>query len=117
MNNFRFIKRILYSLKRRYGLPITIHRATSSEVDIINGEQTQEITTYKIKKAVVLNTKQARDFAYDLSYIAANKNFTYGALFDAGTRTILIDAIDLPTGFILLQDDGIIYNHERYEIK
>ena len=38
-----------------------------------------------------------RNFVYDLAYIAANKNFTMGALFDKVSTTCIIDIRELPT--------------------
>ena len=114
MSNFRFIRRIIYSLKKRYSFAISVYRIISTDTNIPWGEQTQEITPYPIRKAIVLNTKEMQSFAYDLAYIAANKNFTYGGLYDIGTRLFIIDGKDIST---ILQDDVILYNHIRYEIK
>jgi hypothetical protein len=41
--------------------------------------------------------KEERDFVYDLSFIAANKNFTYGGQFQIERVNIIIDTVKLGT--------------------
>jgi hypothetical protein len=59
----------------------------------------------------------ARKFAYDLSYVAANKNFSYGAFYDVKTRLIIVDGIDLPSGFDILIDDRFVHGNKSYAVK
>jgi hypothetical protein len=58
-----------------------------------------------------------RDFEYDLSFIAANKNFTYGGFFDPSVRDVIIDSKDIPSGFEITGDMYVIFDDRRYEIK
>lgn len=116
-NNLREIRIILYRLKRNFGLSATLRRPVSNNHDIKTGDITRTFTDYAIQKAIMLPTSNLRSFIYDLSYIAASKNFTYGANFDKRTRAIIIDVKDLPSGFILTTNDHIVFENRRYDIK
>jgi len=88
-------KKILYRLKRNFGMKITITIPTQNDFDVTTGQVTRAFTTIDIRRGVVLPEKTTRDFAYDLSYIASNKNFTYGGFFDKSKRKIILDNKDL----------------------
>jgi hypothetical protein len=62
-----------------------------------------------------LPRKLRTDFAYDLSFIAANKNFTYGGFFGKTSRLVLIDALDLGA-YVIAKQDYITINSKRYVI-
>lgn len=113
----RFLRSLLYKLKRQFGKTIDIYRLDSSVVNRETGKKTIVKTKYTIKKAIVLTNQEARSFQYDKSYISAAKNFTYGAWFDVDSRLFIIDSVDLPVGFKILIDDFIIFGQQRFEIK
>lgn len=116
-NNLRQIRIILYRLKRSYGLPARIKRPTRNDYDITTGAITREYLEIPIRRVIVLPTNDARKFAYDLAFIAANKNFTYGGFFDKNTRNMIIDVKDLPRGFVLSSDDHLVFEDRAYAIK
>lgn len=116
-NNLREIRIILYRLKRNYGLPAIIKRVNTSVQDITTGVITRTYFEYPIKRVIVLPTRDLRTFLYDLSFVAASKNFTYGGLFDQKSRVMIIDIKDAPKGFILTMNDHIEFESRRYEIK
>ena len=116
-NNLREIRIILYRLKRSYGLPATIRRPRSTSQDILTGDITQVYDEYLIKRVIILPSRNMRDFIYDLSYIAANKNFTYGGFFDSRSRWMIIDIKDCPRGFTLTENCNIVFETRQYEIK
>lgn len=118
-NELRQIKVILYKLKHLYGQEITIYRRTTNTYDVKTGKSTIDYTQYKIKKAIVLESKMVRDFVYDLSFVAANKNFTYGGFFDITSRLVIIDYKDLSrllSTYVPDLNDHVIFNNRRYEI-
>jgi len=117
MSNLREIRKIIYRLKRQYGLPVTIKRPDELTYDLKTGATVKTFTEYNLKKVPVLPTKLLRDFAYDLSYIAANKNFTYGGYYDKDTRAIIIDKRDLPSGFFLTINDYVVFDGNQYNVK
>ena len=116
-NNLREISIILYRLKRSYGLPATIKRVATSTQDVLTGVITQTYLEYPIKKVIVLPANEVRNFLYDLSYIAASKNFTYGGMFDQNSRVMIIDIKDAPKGFVLTNNDCIVFETKGYKIK
>lgn len=115
MNINRFIRNTIYALKRDYGSKATLY-VESTSVNISTGVKTKTQTPYVIKKAIVLPTDWHRKFAYDLSFVAANKNFTYGGFFDVATKTILVDVKDLPTGFVIELKHKFIVGTDRFSL-
>lgn len=114
MDNLQFIDSDIYDLKREYGFPIDFYRINSSTVNRETGEKTVTRTVYHINLAVVLSVDTRRKFAYDIAYLAANKNFTYGAMYDQKIRSFLIDSKDL--NLVPNNSDYIIYDLKRYDI-
>ncbi len=116
-NVLRQIRQIVYRLKRNFGVPITFIRLSNYQDDGDTGDMSQTKQNITIKRAILAPAKMIRDFVYDLSFIAANKNFTYGGYFDAGDRIMIIDAKDLPKGFEPNLNDYIIYDGVKYTLK
>jgi hypothetical protein len=88
--------------------------------DIYNletGEVVRDLLEITIKRGILLPERQSVDYMYDLSFIAANKNFTYGGFFEPGERAVLIDVHDLPSAFIITPEMYIVFQSRRYEIK
>jgi len=115
-NVLRQIKLIIYRLKRNYGVTVVLRQINSSSQNRSTGVLTVARTATTINRAILLPTRLQRDFTYDLSFIAANKNFTYGGLFDTNVRVLIIDAKDLPSGYTSSLDDYFVYSGEKYEI-
>ena len=70
----------------------------------------------RLRRAILLPTKTDRSFVYDLAYIAANKNFTEGGIFDRVARTAIIETKRLPKGFVINDDDIVVFNDDYYTI-
>jgi len=112
--NTRFIRRTLYSLKRRYGGSVTFHR-DSEVLDFETGKKAVTKTVWVIKRAIVLPSDVQPKFVYDLSFIANNKEFTMGGIFDAGPRRIILDSKDL-LGYVPQDRDYFTFDGSRYNI-
>ncbi len=115
--NQRSTEVVVYGMKRRYGQVGYYFRVLDSTRNLQTGVITKNEQEIKIKRMVVAPAKQTREFSYDLSYIAANKNFTYGGFFDINQRIIIIDAKDLPKDFEPNLNDYIVFNKRRYEVQ
>jgi hypothetical protein len=115
-NNLRQNKVILYNLKREFGTSIKFKRLISRDINFDTGKMETEYETVPVLKAVVLPLMEARTFSYPLAYIAANRNFTYGALFDKRETSVIIDRKDLPRDYEINLDDRVIYGGSYYEI-
>lgn len=111
----RDIVSTIYQLKRDYGFQLWIYRRTQT-LEVETGNQSYSVVRQEVKRAIQLPTDWKRKFAYDLSFVAANKNFTYGGFFDVNVRDVLIDASDLPKGFEITPDDEVMSKTERYHI-
>ncbi len=115
MTRHREIKRVIYRLKREWGTPMTLKRETTS-LNVDTGVETPTVTaTVTLPRGILLPRKLSTDFSYDLSYIAANKNFTYGGFFGKTTRLVLLDAQDLGS-YTVAKGDHVVVNSKRYTI-
>lgn len=118
-NNLRQIELILYRLKREYGLPIAVRHPTQNDSDAQTGKITRVYDIYKITRAICLPTDMMRTFVYDLTYVAANKNFAYGGLFDKNTKIFIFSKKDLKKDGVqldLASDDDLISKGRKYDI-
>ncbi len=106
-----FIRKLLYTLKRGYGFPITLHKIESETHDYETGEREPTIITQKINRAIMLPGHMQRKFESD----SLPTGFRYGAFFDTSTKKIIIDAADLGT-FNIEISDYIIWNAKRWEV-
>jgi len=107
----RFIQGVLYSLKRGYGFPITLHRILSESLNVETGQRSIEIEHLKIKRAIILPAELQRKFERD----SLNKDFSYGALYDTAIRKIIIDVRDLGD-FKIEIDDYFIWDGKRWQV-
>lgn len=117
MYDLRFIRQTLYSLKREYGFPVNFVWNTESTPNYETGKKTVEKDSLTVNRALVLPSSIQRNFVYDLTVIASNKNFTYGGLFDLRSRHIVIDRQDIPADFEIKIGYYVIVKGQRFEIK
>ena len=116
-NLIKFIRRNIYQLKREYGGEITLYILGAVATDYQTGVKAAAHTSYPIKRAIVLPVRVKREVIQSISMISANKKFVQGGTYDAGTRTFIIDRRDVPTLTSINNDDWLVYNGKRYEIK
>jgi hypothetical protein len=105
-------------LKRRFGTSATFVRIEETGVtNFTTGEMADNYLEKKdVRNVIFLPFALTRNFSYDLSYIAANKNFTYGGFYDVSTSTIICDQRDLK-GFDLTIDSYVLVDCKRHEVK
>ena len=118
-NNLRQIELILYRLKREYGLPIAVRHPIQNDSDAQTGKITRTYEVYKITRAICLPTDMMRTFVYDLTYVAANKNFAYGGLFDKNTKVFIFSKKDLKKDGVMLDfgtADDLVCKTRKYDI-
>lgn len=116
-NLSRRIDQVLYMLKRQYGGTINIYQIGDATVDHLNGVRTIPRTVTRVKRAIILPAKVARDVVQTISIISANKSFVIGGTYDTGTRMFIIEHDDAPGIEELTMSDWIVYRNKRYEIK
>ena len=115
---YRFVKSVIRSLKRKHGQSIVLYKTTvQGTIDWTEGTVTGRTTSTKsIKKAVILPGRATRKFSYDITFLAANKNFTYGGFYDVTQRDMIIDQSDIGSFGIDL-DTRIRFNGSDYRIR
>ena len=106
----REIEKIIYRLKRQYGVELTIRTPTSNTPDYKTGDVTRTYTEYVIRRAVILPKKLAR------IYVGTGGVFSYGGYFDETNTYILIDNKDLAAGYLPTEKDSCVMNSKVYEI-
>lgn len=115
--HFRQFRRTIYALKRQYPHAVTLCRTTNDATNVETGEMTQTLVKVPVKRAIVLPGKEARQFLYDLSYRAADREFTYGGMFDVKTRLIIVERRDVPADFPIDENMHLVLEGNRYEVK
>jgi len=113
----QYIRATLYRMKRSYGLPIDLCQQILGSTNLETGEKDITYMKTHIARAIVQPARTSRSFVYDLAYISANKDFTSGGFFDASDRRVIIDAADLPADWELDNDQFVIFNNRRFDIK
>jgi hypothetical protein len=113
-NDLRQIELIIYNLKKHYGLPAYLRKPTKNENDVTTGKVVTEYEVFKIRKLICLPDESKRQFIYDLSYVAANKNFAYGGLFDRSIKMFILDRKDTKIDVTLA--DNLVRDGRRYDI-
>lgn len=113
MRQQQMIRRLLYSLKRDWGATFEYVQIIESELDLTTGTRRIQRKAHQIP-GVLLPQNQIRKFMQDIGYLAADKNFTYGALNDYNTLKFLFDKDDVPPGVLDL-NGYIVYAGKRYE--
>jgi hypothetical protein len=113
----RFLRRTLYSLKRQYGGRVDVYQLGSTDTDYETGDKTSTHSMIMVSKCIVLPVKIQREAVQSISVISANKTFVYGGTYDAGSRMFIIDARDLPSDYEIVNDDWLVYDNRRYDIK
>ena len=108
----RFMRRVLYSLKRLYGGRIDLYKLGTVTTDYKTGVKTVTRTVVPIKRSIVLPVKIWRSIGPNTT-----PEFNYGGTYDLGTRIFVIDARDLPTDYVIEKDDWLVYNGQRYGLK
>ena len=116
MNTLRQIKNIVYRLKRSHGVVATLRKRGADSYDVQTGTITRASSDIVIKRAIMLPAQVSRQFFYDLSYVAANKNFAEGGFADMNKSVAIIDIRDLPKGTVIDNNDSLLANGNQYEV-
>jgi hypothetical protein len=117
LNLNRRIRQTLYVLKRAFGNMVTLYRFLESNTDYKTGVKTNLTESHIVRKCIILPVKITREVVQSVSAISANKSFVYGGSYDTDSRDFIIDARDVPVGYSPRQNDFIVYNDTRYELK
>lgn len=114
MRQTQMIRRLLYNLKRDWGATFDWVQILSAEADNRTGSRQINRQVFRLP-GVLMPQNLVRKFMQDIGYLAANKNFTYGALNDYNTIKLLFSIDDVPPECRFDLDGYINYNGKRYE--
>ena len=116
-NNYHEVTKAIYNLKRTLSKTVVVQKILETTRDTKTGSRTRAMLNHRVRRAVVGDTSILKKFIYDLAYIATNKNFTTGALFDQYDTLFIIDGKDLPKGLSIDHDSRLVLESQLYEIK
>ena len=97
---------LIYRLKREFGVTITYKKPTSQTRNVQTGRLVTTYQTFTIKRAPMLPAQHGRAI-FNAS----------GGEFDSSHRVVLIDVVDLPSGFQPDLRDHIIFETIQWNIK
>lgn len=112
--NVKFVRDLLYTLKKNYGVQATVAFLLSDTTDTKTGQRNVQRKLHNIRKAAVLPVEVARQVFYDLTFLKANNAFTYGGEVEIGSVFVLLDGRDLCQPLTL--KENIFINSKRYII-
>lgn len=114
IGNRQFLKDNVYFFEKEYKSKIFLHQIIQSDADVDKGTRKIVKNVYPIICAK-LPTEVIRRFVQDIGYLAANKNFTYGALNDFDSTKWLIRKFRFPKGLKPDLNFHIVENNIRYD--
>ncbi len=114
--NILNIREVIYSLKRDYGVRGTFIKIIREETNSVSGQRSVEQKIVDINKIVVLPENLARKFWYDVGFLKANTNFTYGGEVSVVTKNILIENKDL-NALTITDRDFFVLDFIRWHIE
>jgi hypothetical protein len=124
-NTLTEVRNTMYAVKFTHGLPGYLRQyAGPNTYDVTTGVSTKPYTDTYIRRVVCMPVSQLRDFIYDLTFLAANKNFAYGGTFTKNERVFIVDIKDLPylnssgtERIKITLEDKIIFRNQVYTLK
>ncbi len=115
-NQLKFIKNVIYNLKRDYGGPLDIYQISNPTLDIETGKQTVERTKYPIRRAIRLPRDIHRDSLW--SAVGTRVLPYAGSIIELADREVIIDMKDLPRDFVMGEEGFyIIIDQLHYSVK
>lgn len=106
------LRRIIYELRQRWGVPADLYKVTAGEPDLETGDSGTTIQKIVVPQLVSGGFSFMRKFQYSISYIRANSNFGYGGFFEIGDIFAIVDC-----GLTIEQKDYLVVNNKKYNMQ
>ena len=106
-------KRVIYTLKRRYGFPLEFYRESEESVDPKTGKRLITRIKHVVKKAIVI----PQTASYLNVTIRSMMTYQNVGTMEIVDKEIIVDTKDFPKSYIPDLKDYVIYQQKRYEIK
>jgi len=116
MTKLAFVSRTVAHLRTRYGVRMDYYWPTTNALNLATGQISRTYNLIQINKVLILPTKLLRDFQYDIAFLAANKNFTFGGFFDKDNVVVAVMYKDM-RGHKPEVEDHIIYLGKKWLVK
>lgn len=116
MTKLAFVSRVVNDLKARYGVRMDYYYPTTNAFDAKSGAIGRTYTLIAIRKSLILPTNAIRDFEYDIAFLAANKNFTFGGFFDKDKIVVCVNYKDMRSHAPVLEDH-VVYLNKKWMVK
>lgn len=118
-NLVRQVRETLYALKLEFGEPVQVYKVGSATTNYETGEKTMNRTSVEVRRCPVMSAAGVRKFAQSVTYLKTSASFVSpGAQgWDQDSRGFILDARDLPVGYIFEIEDWIVYDGQRYDPK
>jgi hypothetical protein len=105
-------RRLFYTCIQKYRQHITL---TNVVLSPSTPESMQETRISRVVVGASYTSQHKADFEYDIGYLAANKNFTYGGHFTEQMRIFILPM--MPAGFAFTLQTEITYDNKRYRVE
>lgn len=115
-NNLQFVRRLIYNLKRRYGVPLDFYINDVTPGDPATGKKNVVREKYSIARAIATTQGFTTLQLFTAAFMRnIGRDFAFGANFEKDTVQVLIDARDLPVGIRITPERSyIVLNNRRY---
>lgn len=106
---------VIKRLRSRYGTTISVTNYTTTGTNYTTGVETKTAATVSGVKAIVVQASSAKKFAYDIAFLAANTNFTYGGLFNRVSYVVILLKSDYSGA--LTNESIITFGSSNYQVE
>jgi hypothetical protein len=94
-----------------------LYYPTANAFNVETGGITRAYNVININKVLILPTNLVRDFEYDIAFLAANKNFTFGGFFDKDQVVVAVKHTDLDGHVPVELEDHMVYLNKKWQVK
>lgn len=112
----RFTRGAVYRLARRHGGCFDLYRDVVNTTDRRTGKKVKSAERFHIKRGLILPAESARKVFQTVSHITSMREFIYGGYFDQTVQGFVWDEREVGPGFVLKQDDWIVYNGKGFKV-
>jgi hypothetical protein len=111
------LRKVIYRLKWKFGRPADLYRDVPGTYDPRTGSRTVRQTKIHIDRMIIFPGLIQRDFFFSISVIRSNSQFVTGGDVALDDRQFIIDSNDLPKDYVIQDNDYIIMNDQRWDLK
>lgn len=109
-------KNLFYQAQRAYGRPAYIREPVVNTMDTRTGSLDRRFRTYFLRRLVLVPSDKHNNFIYDLTYLAANKNFAYGGIFTQGTFPAIVNLDDIPRDRVITIEWDVVIDKISHQL-